>query len=363
MRSSILKTCFAVLTILLHCSVHLVGQQIPLSEGLLEFNGETKQKIIRLSANIAKSWNQSSDLVYAVYYNASVDRDLPRDQRLKAVHWIYYKRDMRPVFLPLWDDGAHFDRKGGDSIYGNFRILAESELDANELIVQVERDSIGVQKIIDYPPTSIIPPSPAIFFPWIGATITRQPLVIHWKADADGGGVALIEGQFDLRKDPGPILWQVEHRRPIRGILSDTMHVALSPSRTYSIVVWSYIMAQVFSGAWHNESFSVETTWFTIAVPDALSQGMCINSVFPNPVREAAVISWNQPVADNVSLSVCDIIGREVKLLAAETMPAGTNVVIWNVLDSQGHRVPSGVYFISLKSRSAQQTVKLVVVR
>ncbi len=57
------------------------------------------------------------------------------------------------------------------------------------------------------------------------------------------------------------------------------------------------------------------------------------------------MISYNIPVNSIVSLKIFDIIGREIKVLANESKPAGYYEVEFN-----GSEYSSGIYIYSLKA-------------
>jgi len=342
------------------------GQTIPLSEGLFDFNFAGNQKVVRLSKRIVSSFNLSEEFLYEVYYNATRDQTFPRDQIMKSVTWIYLDKILQEtVYLLLWDDGLHFDGEAGDSIYGNFRVLGGSALDAHELILEVEGDPISVRTRFLFPPVVVIPASPTVFSPWNGAVITHATPVVHWQIDpqADGGALFLIEAPFDFRKKLGAALWQVEHQKPLPPVLSDTVNVSLALHKTYYLIAWSYITAGFREGRYQNEAFSMEASWFRVSEPDSMGPTFSVNRIFPNPTQGAATVSWSQPLPEHVTLSVYDIVGREVKHLASQQMPAGEHAVVWDGTDSSGRRVPSGVYFLNVRSETAQQTAGVVVVR
>jgi hypothetical protein len=353
------------LTLLLYSPFLVEGQTIPLSEGLFDFTGASNQKVVRLSKRIVSSFNLSNEFLYSVYYNAARDQTFPRDQTIESVTWIYDDKILHEtVHLPLWDDGLHFDGGAGDSIYGNFRVLGGSALDAQELILDVEGDSAGVRTSVLFPPVVVIPASPTVLFPWNEAVITGVTPVVHWQVDpqADGCVLFLMEAPFDFRRKLGTVLWQVEHRNPMATIVSDTVGVSLAQHKTYYLIAWSYVGAGFREGAYQNEAFSMEASSFRVSEPDSVSHTFSLNRIYPNPTQNAATVSWNQPLPEYVTLSVYDIVGREVKHLASQQMPAGEHAVVWDGTDSIGQKVPSGVYFLNVRSETAQQTARLVLV-
>jgi hypothetical protein len=67
---------------------------------------------------------------------------------------------------------------------------------------------------------------------------------------------------------------------------------------------------------------------------------------YPNPFNPTTTISFSLPSKSFVSLKVFDALGREVSVLLAEELPAGTYTPQWNASN-----MPSGVYFYRLQAR------------
>jgi hypothetical protein len=67
---------------------------------------------------------------------------------------------------------------------------------------------------------------------------------------------------------------------------------------------------------------------------------------YPNPFNPVTTIRFEIPQASTVSLKVFDVLGREVKTLVDEVIPAGIYHVRFD-----GSKLPSGVYFYRLQSR------------
>jgi hypothetical protein len=93
-------------------------------------------------------------------------------------------------------------------------------------------------------------------------------------------------------------------------------------------------------------------------VPKALSLAAA-----PNPVRRAASIRYGLPVASRVRLSVYDVSGRVVRVLANGNADAGTYLASWDGRDEAGRSVANGTYLYKLETQSGLRTVKSVLVR
>jgi len=62
-----------------------------------------------------------------------------------------------------------------------------------------------------------------------------------------------------------------------------------------------------------------------------------------------------------VSLSVYDLMGREVRQLVAGQQPAGQHRVLWNRRDRSGYEVARGVYFCTLSAENQRSSSKIVL--
>ena len=79
---------------------------------------------------------------------------------------------------------------------------------------------------------------------------------------------------------------------------------------------------------------------------------------YPNPFNPTTNITYVLPKAENVSLKVYDVLGREVATLVNEVKPAGAYTVPFNASN-----LASGVYFYKLQSGSFVQTKKMMLVK
>jgi hypothetical protein len=72
---------------------------------------------------------------------------------------------------------------------------------------------------------------------------------------------------------------------------------------------------------------------------------------YPNPFNPSTTVSFAIPRAADVSLTVYDLLGREVTRLLAAPLVAGTHAVSWNA-----HDCASGTYVVRLEVREAGST-------
>ena len=79
---------------------------------------------------------------------------------------------------------------------------------------------------------------------------------------------------------------------------------------------------------------------------------------YPNPFNPSTTIKYELPKASHVSLTVYDVLGRQVSVLVNEKRDAGSYEVKFN-----GSNLASGVYFYRLQAGSYVDTKKLLLLR
>jgi len=82
---------------------------------------------------------------------------------------------------------------------------------------------------------------------------------------------------------------------------------------------------------------------------------------FPNPFNPSTMIAFDLPEESHITLTIYDILGREVIRLVNDRQSAGARQAIWDGKDSFGQIVPSGIYLYSLKTTSGFNATKKMV--
>ncbi len=86
-------------------------------------------------------------------------------------------------------------------------------------------------------------------------------------------------------------------------------------------------------------------------------------SDFPNPAMSSVTILFSLAATGAARVDVYDITGRIVTTLAAEEMAAGQHSLVWNLRDTNGSIIPSGVYHVRISTADWTGTTNLVVTR
>jgi hypothetical protein len=89
-----------------------------------------------------------------------------------------------------------------------------------------------------------------------------------------------------------------------------------------------------------------------------------ISAVTPNPFSASTTVWFNAQASVPATLEVHDVLGRLVRTSRLGYLGPGGHRAEWNGRDSQGNRVPAGIYFMHLQGpREASRAVKVAVVR
>ncbi|MCK4328215.1 T9SS type A sorting domain-containing protein [candidate division WOR-3 bacterium] len=82
--------------------------------------------------------------------------------------------------------------------------------------------------------------------------------------------------------------------------------------------------------------------------------------VYPNPARERVVIEIEEG-REKISVSIYDLSGRFIKQIKGSSDKSYGLKFIWNRKDKSGNRVPSGIYFCTIKSISRRDWKKIIL--
>jgi photosystem II stability/assembly factor-like uncharacterized protein len=84
---------------------------------------------------------------------------------------------------------------------------------------------------------------------------------------------------------------------------------------------------------------------------------------WPNPFRANTEIRLRGAPDGPVDLCVFDLRGRMLRTLRMEHGSAGTGSVVWNGTDDSGRPVPTGAYYIQLRSRARSENLTILPLR
>jgi hypothetical protein len=109
----------------------------------------------------------------------------------------------------------------------------------------------------------------------------------------------------------------------------------------------------------------------TLAVSGVATQvpnGFAVEQNMPNPfvisTTSQTSIRFNLAHAENVTLRIYDMLGKEIRtLVSGQTFSNGLNSINWDGRDNVGNLVSTGTYYYQLIAGENTQTVKMQVAR
>jgi hypothetical protein len=125
--------------------------------------------------------------------------------------------------------------------------------------------------------------------------------------------------------------------------------------------LWVTVFIQSGSKKTVYQSEMISTTLFTLtsAPPTPVHPfGFSLSQNYPNPFNPTTMIEFSVSSQQFITLSVVDVMGKEIAQLVRETVPAGKHTVSFDA-----STVSSGLYFYRLQSRSGSITRKMLLIR
>lgn len=81
--------------------------------------------------------------------------------------------------------------------------------------------------------------------------------------------------------------------------------------------------------------------------------------VYPNPFHSDLRVEYTVPEMLPVTVTVTDVLGREIRTLVQSVLPPGQHAAAWDGLDSGGRLVPAGMYYCRIIVGSSVSVVAM----
>jgi hypothetical protein len=118
------------------------------------------------------------------------------------------------------------------------------------------------------------------------------------------------------------------------------------------------IVAPAFVKETFDAAIAYELTLGVKPLNDLKPREFGLDQNFPNPFNPSTVISYTIPAAGKVTLTVMDLLGREVASVVNREQAAGSYRVSFDA-----GALPSGIYFYALRAGSSLSVRKMTLVR
>jgi hypothetical protein len=103
---------------------------------------------------------------------------------------------------------------------------------------------------------------------------------------------------------------------------------------------------------------SSDSTLVSIGESNQIPAEFTLSQNYPNPFNPVTKINFNIPSAEFVTLSVYDVMGREVAVLINESLKPGSYEAEWNAVNST-----SNIYFYKLTAGNFTETKSMILIK
>jgi outer membrane protein assembly factor BamB len=111
--------------------------------------------------------------------------------------------------------------------------------------------------------------------------------------------------------------------------------------------------------AFSNQPVATEIQHLDVTKPDRYR----LEQNYPNPFNPSTTITYSLTRTAFVKLTVRNLTGQTVRVLVDGTLPLGVHRYDWDGCDSNGNRMPSGVYFCHLQVGGRAESRKMLMLR
>ncbi len=96
---------------------------------------------------------------------------------------------------------------------------------------------------------------------------------------------------------------------------------------------------------------------------ETLPNEFSISNAYPNPFNPVTTINISIPKKSNISITVHDILGRQLLMIEKKFTKAGNYKFIWHGKNASGENVASGTYLISVQYDNKNFVKKVTLVK
>jgi hypothetical protein len=97
--------------------------------------------------------------------------------------------------------------------------------------------------------------------------------------------------------------------------------------------------------------------------PGSVPTRLALEPAYPNPFNPSTRIAFTLPASGPVKMTVLNIRGQRVRVLADGLYPAGRHLLTWDGRDEGGRPVASGIYLYVLETPAGTRSRKMTLIR
>lgn len=156
------------------------------------------------------------------------------------------------------------------------------------------------------------------------------------------------------------VFWQVGTSATLgtNSVLKGTILADQSISLGTGASVEGRLLASIAAVTIESSTVTVPQLLITSADDEMQPDGFNLSQNFPNPFNPSTTISYHLPANGHVSVTITDMMGREVSVLVNEVQSAGAHQIVW---DAQGFS--SGTYIYRLETGSSISVKRMLLLK
>ena len=101
----------------------------------------------------------------------------------------------------------------------------------------------------------------------------------------------------------------------------------------------------------------------TVSNTNSLLEEFVLKDNYPNPFNPVTTLRYELAVNTNVKITIYDMMGRLVKILADKIEMAGYKSIKWNGTNDRNEPVSAGLYLYTIQAGDYRQTKKMVLLK
>ncbi len=101
----------------------------------------------------------------------------------------------------------------------------------------------------------------------------------------------------------------------------------------------------------------------TSVVASTTPQTTQLLAAYPNPFNPSTTLNYSLAKDSHVTLTVYDVLGREIKSLVNQQQIAGEHSIRWDSLTNAGTPAPSGTYLVRMQTAGYNQSQKIQLLK
>jgi len=260
--------------------------------------------------------------------------------------------------LTLFDDGLHGDSLANDGIFGTYISPLPIEdffkLGVSTIDIQTNKyfNTIDVCRFTTAGPVKV----DSVSITYSSNRYRVKPYLINL------GQSCTVENLQVRMTSPDSSVLGISGIPSTIAILAPA-EVAATPTNFFVTVDSTFkgdfnFHFEISSNGWVYWRDSIQTTVTGVEDKIPVIMGYDLEQNYPNPFNPSTTIRYSLAQTGRITLSIYDLLGREVVKLVDEEKPAGEYETKWNASS-----YPSGVYFLRMQAGQFSETRKLLLMK